>query len=111
MRVALADQDDAGPTDDPVHEVLVLGDGDGRSARFQPRLSMPQRRGRGAGLALELGVRRPLGPPAEDDHRGEQADETPTIDDRRSGAGRYQNRPPSDQPDDQEPRRAGSGRS
>ena len=40
---------------------------------LQPRRSTLERRGRGSGLALELRVRRPLGPPAEDDQRDEKA--------------------------------------
>ena len=66
--VALADQHDAGRTDDAVHDVLLLVERDGRLGLP----AAPQRGqggGGGAGPALDLRVRRGLGPPGEDHER------------------------------------------
>ena len=71
--VALADQHDARGADDPVHDVLLLGERD-RRVGLPAAAQHPQRRGGRAGLALHLAVRRVLGAPAEHDHRGEQAE-------------------------------------
>ena len=57
----------------PVHDVLVAGHRDARGDR--PAAAQHVQRGRGrAGLALDLGERRLLGAPAEDDRRGEDAE-------------------------------------
>ena len=73
---ALGDQYDTGSAHCPVHDVLLCGDRDGRCHRPATAQGV-QRRGGRAGLALDLLVCRPFGPPAEDDRHGEHPEQQP----------------------------------
>ena len=80
VRVALADEDDPGRADHPVHEVLLLGEGD-HLVGVPATAQRAERRDGRTGPALHLRERRLLGPSREHDEAGQDAERQRSGDD------------------------------
>ena len=85
---ALGDEDDPGPAEHAVDGVQLLGAGDAGGDPPVTAHALEHPRGR-SGLALDLAVGRALGPPAEDDERGQTAgDQRQREEDERASSSR-----------------------